>query len=246
MKNTAALGLMLLLVIVLGITSVHAQAQQSVLIFTKTTGFRHASIPKGVQTVQSLLNEVGIQSVHSEDSKIFHPDSLRAFDAVIFLSTTGDILDDAQKQSFQAYIRSGKGFVGIHAASDTEYNWPWYGGLVGGYFSSHPKVQDAEIEVLEPNHPSTKHLPRIWFHRDEWYDFKDIKPGLNILMNLDEETYEGGKMGKFHPIAWFQEYEGGRSFYTGLGHTEESFDSELFQKHILGGLRYVLGLADVE
>lgn len=225
-----------------GVMSLYAQAQQSVLIFTKTTGFRHASIPKGVETVRNLLAEAGVHSVHSEDSNLFQPDSLSVFDAVIFLSTTGDILDDSQKEAFQEFIRSGKGFVGIHAASDTEYNWPWYGGLVGGYFSSHPKVQDAEIKVLDQKHSSTAHLPRIWFHRDEWYDFKDVKPGLNILMNLDEETYEGGKMGKFHPIAWFQKYDGGLSFYTGLGHTKESFDSELFQKHILGGVRYVLGL----
>lgn len=232
----------LIIALLQGLISLQAQTNQSVLIFTKTTGFRHTSIPKGVETVQNLLNQAGIRSVHSENSHLFQSDSLSAFDAVIFLSTTGDILDENQKQSFQEFIQSGKGFVGIHAASDTEYNWPWYGNLVGGYFSSHPKVQDAEIEVLDQNHLSTAHLPRIWFHRDEWYDFKDIRPGLNILMNLDEETYEGGKMGKFHPIAWFQEYDGGRSFYTGLGHTEEAFDSMLFQKHILGGIRYVLAL----
>lgn len=225
-----------------GMSDAVAQKGKSVLIFSKTTGFRHASIPKGVATITQLLDSVGIRTVHSEDATLFQPDSLGQFDAVIFLSTTGDIFDAAQKEAFQKYIQSGKGYVGIHAASDTEYGWPWYGALVGGYFSSHPKVQDAEIQVLDHTHPSTQHLPQVWFHRDEWYDFKDVKPGLNILMNLDEQSYEGGKMGKFHPIAWFQEYDGGRSFYTGLGHTEESFDSELFQKHILGGVYYVLRL----
>lgn len=219
-----------------------AQSQKAVLIFTKTTGFRHKSIPKGVETVTRLLDSVGVKSMHSEDANLFQPDSLRRFDAVIFLSTTGDLFDASQKDALQKFVQSGKGYVGIHAASDTEYNWPWYGGLVGGYFASHPKVQDAEIQVLNHDHPSTKHLPKVWFHRDEWYDFKDVKPGLNILMNLDEQSYEGGKMGKFHPIAWFQEYDGGRSFYTGLGHTEESFDSLLFQKHIVGGINYVLGI----
>ena len=226
----------------LGSLELVAQSQKSVLIFSKTTGFRHKSIPKGVETVSRLLDSVGIKSVHSEDVNLFQADSLRQFDAVIFLSTTGDLFDAVQKEAFQKFIQSGKGYLGIHAASDTEYNWPWYGGLVGGYFSSHPKVQDAEIQVLNQEHPSTQHLPKVWFHRDEWYDFKDVKRGLNILMNLDEQSYEGGKMGKFHPIAWFQEYDGGRSFYTGLGHTEESFDSELFQKHILGGVFYVLKL----
>lgn len=215
---------------------------KQVLIFTKTTAFRHASIPKGVQTVKEILNARGINTVHTEDAGYFQTDSLKQFDAVIFLSTTGNLFTASQKRDFKKFIQSGKGFVGIHAASDTEHEWPWYGGLVGGYFSSHPAVQDAKINVSNLKHPATKHLQRVWFHRDEWYDFKNMKSGLNILMTLDETSYQGGKMGQFHPIAWCQTYDGGRSFYTGLGHTEESFDSEKFQQHILGGLLYVLRL----
>ncbi|MGN0003808.1 MAG: ThuA domain-containing protein [Sphingobacterium composti] len=222
------------------VASVAAQEKKSVLIFSKTTGFRHQSIPKGVATVSKLLTKQGINFKHSEDAIHFHADSLKKYDAIIFLNTTGDILDDSQKKNFQRFIQSGKGYVGIHAASDTEYNWPWYGALVGGYFASHPEVQEARIDVLNRTHPATAHLQNTWVHRDEWYDFKDIKDGLNILMTLDETTYKGGKMGKFHPIAWFQEFDGGRSFYTGLGHTDESYDSELFQKHILGGVKYAL------
>lgn len=219
-----------------------AKQNSRILIFTKTTGFRHTSIPKGVQVVSDLLKKNGLVSTHTEDATYFHIDSLEKFDAVIFLSTTGNLFNEQQKQDFQKFIRSGKGFVGIHAASDTEFDWSWYGGLIGGYFSSHPVVQDAQIDVINRKHPATKHLQKVWFHRDEWYDFKDVKPGLNILMNLDETSYEGGKMGKFHPIAWYQEYDGGRMFYTGLGHTPESFDSEKFQQHIWGGLKYVLKL----
>lgn len=217
------------------------ESSTNALIFSKTAGFRHASIPKGAKVLDSLLKSIDVKSTHTEDNVYFSVDSLRKFDVVIFLSTTGDILSAEHKINFQKFIRSGKGFVGVHAASDTEYNWSWYGQLVGGYFSSHPKVQDASIKTLDSNHLSTKHLPKIWFHRDEWYDFKDIKPGLHILMNLDEESYEGGKMGKFHPIAWYQEFDGGRSFYTGLGHTIESYDSEKFQKHLIGGIRYAIG-----
>ncbi|GGH19368.1 hypothetical protein GCM10011418_23730 [Sphingobacterium alkalisoli] len=215
---------------------------KNVLIFSKTTGFRHKSIEKGVQTVAKLLNDQRIGTFHTEDESVFNTENLAKYDAVLFLSTTGDIFNKQQKEDIQNFIRSGKGFVGIHAASDTEYSWSWYGGLVGGYFSSHPAVQEAKIDVLDRDHLSTQHLQKVWFHKDEWYDFKDMKDGLHILMALDETSYKGGKMGKFHPIAWFQEYDGGRSFYTGLGHTEESFDSELFQRHILGGVRYVLGL----
>lgn len=230
----------LLLLALVSITSVEAQENKSVLIFSKTTGFRHESIPKGVATVSKLLTKQGIKFKHSEDAIHFHIDSLKKYDAIVFLNTTGDILDDNQKKNFQAFIQSGKGYVGIHAASDTEYNWPWYGALVGGYFASHPEVQEARIEVLNRTHPSTAHLQQTWIHRDEWYDFKNVKQGLNILMVLDEDSYKGGKMGKFHPIAWFQEFDGGRSFYTGLGHTDESYDSELFQKHIIGGIKYAL------
>jgi len=216
-------------------------AQDKVLIFSKTKTFRHASIPKGVQTVRHLLDSLGIASLHTEDSGYFTTENLRGFSAVIFLSTTGDLFDDAQKTAFQQYIRSGRGYVGIHAASDTEHNWPWYGGLVGGYFTRHPHVQEAKMDIVDQSHPSTRHLPKVWFHKDEWYDFRDVHDGLNILMTLDETSYDGGQMGKFHPIAWFREYDGGRAFYTGLGHTDESFDVEHFRKHILGGIRYAIG-----
>lgn len=222
--------------------SVSVQGQPNVLIFTKTTGFRHESIPKGVETVRRLLRTEQIRSVHSEDATYFCADSLAKFQAVIFLSTTGDILNAEQKRAFQTFIRSGKGFVGIHAASDTEFNWPWYGQLVGGYFARHPEVQDAKLEVVDNAHASTQHLPNVWIHRDEWYDFKNVQPGLHILMTLDEKSYKGGGMGNFHPIAWYREFDGGRTFYTGLGHTNESYDVENFQKHLIGGIKYALGL----
>lgn len=215
-------------------------AQERILIFSKTTGFRHESIEHGVAVLKQLISSKNMLVDHSEDSQLFTDSILSRYDALVFLSTTGDIFNEGQKAAFVRFIQSGKGFLGVHAASDTEFNWPWYGQLVGGYFSSHPAVQDAEIRVVNRKHLATKHLPKIWFHRDEWYDFKSVKEGLHILMDLDETSYKGGKMGKFHPIAWCQEFDGGRSFYTGLGHTLEAFDEEKFQTHVLGGLRYVL------
>ena len=232
----------IVLLMSISIATLYAQTSKSVLIFSKTTGFRHKSIEKGIATVSKLLQAQRINFLCTEDAVYFHADSLKNFDAVIFLNTTGDILDENQKKNFQHFIQSGKGYMGIHAASDTEFNWPWYGALVGGYFVRHPAVQEAKIDVLNRRHPSTAHLQKTWYHRDEWYDFKDVKAGLHILMAVDESSYNGGGMGKFHPIAWFQEYDGGRSFYTGLGHTEESYDSPLFQKHIIGGVKYVLKL----
>lgn len=215
-------------------------AQKKVLIFSKTQGFRHSSIEKGAQVLKQLLDKEKIGSDHSEDAALFTDQGLKRYDAVIFLSTTGNILDDTQKDAFVRYIQSGKGFVGIHAATDTEFDWPWYNGLVGAYFASHPAVQKAKIDVLDRKHAATKHLEPIWWHKDEWYNFKDVKDGLQVLMNLDEKSYNGGKMGDHHPISWSQNYDGGKVFYTGLGHTEESYDEPEFQKHLIGGVLSVL------
>ncbi|MBE8714869.1 ThuA domain-containing protein [Sphingobacterium hungaricum] len=226
-----------------------AQEKQihKVLIFTKTAGFRHESIPKGTEVLSKLLKDNSFQVEHTEESSVFTPEKLNQFSCVIFLNTTGDILDASQKNAFEQYIQAGHGFVGIHAASDTEYSWPWYGQLVGGYFMSHPAVQEAKIDVVNHKHPATQHLQKVWMHKDEWYDFKDVqKDKLTLLMLLDETSYKGGKMGKFHPISWFHQFDGGRSFYTGLGHTNESYDSPAFQQHVLGGILWAMGLKEVK
>lgn len=217
-----------------------SSAQKKILIFSKTQGFRHSSIEKGAQVLKRLLDNEKISSDHSEDAALFTDQVLKKYDAIIFLSTTGNILDKTQQDAFVRYIQSGKGFVGIHAATDTEFEWPWYNGLVGAYFSSHPAVQKAKLDVIDRKHAATKHLDPIWWHKDEWYNFKDVKEGLHVLMNLDEKSYNGGKMGDHHPISWSQNYDGGKVFYTGLGHTEESYDEPEFQKHLIGGILSVL------
>jgi len=217
-----------------------AIAQKRVLIFSKTQGFRHSSIEKGAQVLKQLLDKEKIASDHSEDAALFTDQGLKKYDAVIFLSTTGNILDETQQEAFVRYIQSGKGFAGIHAATDTEFDWPWYNGLVGAYFASHPAVQNAKIAIVDRKHIATKHLDPVWWHKDEWYNFKDVKEGLHVLMNLDEKSYNGGKMGDHHPISWSQNYDGGKVFYTGLGHTEESYDEPAFQKHLIGGILSVL------
>lgn len=231
--------LLIFLLFLFGVT-LSSHAQKRVLIFSKTKGFRHSSIEKGAEVLKQLLDKEKIESDHSEDATLFTDQVLKTYDAVLFLSTTGDILDPAQQDAFMRYIQSGKGFVGIHAATDTEYNWPWYNGLVGAYFASHPAVQEAKIDVLDRKHAATSHLDKVWWHKDEWYDFKDVKEGLHILLNLDEKSYKGGKMGDYHPISWAHNYDGGKVFYTGLGHTEESFDEPDFQKHLIGGILSVL------
>lgn len=216
-------------------------AVDQILVFTKTAGFRHKSIEKGVATLKEIGKANNFEITHTEDSLLFTEDILKKYQLVLFLSTTKDVLGPAQENAFKNYINGGGNYMGIHAATDTEYKWPWYGELVGAYFLSHPKQQEAKIEVIDKNHPSTAHLGDSWIHFDEWYNFKNINPNLHVLLKLDENSYEGGKNGENHPIAWYHEFDGGRAFYTGLGHTEESFDEPDFRKHLLGGINYCLG-----
>ena len=184
--------------------------------------------------------EHGFEVEHTEDSLKFSAENLKKYDLVIFLSTTGDVLGEEQQKNFENYIKNGGSYLGVHAAADTEYDWPWYGELVGGYFKNHPKQQEASMDVLIKDHPSTAHLPNPWTHFDEWYNYKNINPNLNVLINLDESSYQGGENGDNHPIAWYHEFDGGRAFYTGLGHTDAAFKDETFKKHLLGGIYYCL------
>ncbi|MEM8873556.1 MAG: ThuA domain-containing protein [Planctomycetota bacterium] len=214
-----------------------------VAILTETKGFRHDNIAEGVKALKRLCQDNGIDVLHVNDSEpLFREGVLESFDAVIFFNTTGDILNDDEQAQFEAFIRGGGGFMGIHSATDTEYDWDWYRQLVGGQFAGHPKVQPATIHVIDRTHPSTLHLNETWERTDEWYNFKNMHDGLNVLMTLDETSYEGGDMGEYHPIAWYHEYDGGRAWYTGGGHTVESFSERDFLDHLAGGLRWVTEL----
>ncbi|MBI5914644.1 MAG: ThuA domain-containing protein [Bacteroidetes bacterium] len=213
----------------------------NVLVFSKTAGFRHASIPDGIAAIKKLGQENNFGVEATEDAAFFTKEKLTGYKVVVFLSTTLDVLNDQQQQAFEGFIRSGGGFLGIHAAADTEYEWPWYGKLVGGYFESHPKPQEAVIRVKNASHISTKHLPADWTCTDEWYNYKNLNPDVQVLCQLDESTYEGGKNGANHPIAWYHEYDGGRAFYTGRGHTPEAYSEPLFLQHVLGGILWAAG-----
>ncbi len=220
------------------------EREKRVLVFSKTEGYRHKSIEPGVAAIRQLGKENGFTVIHTEDAEQFNDENLKTMSAIVFLSTTQDVLDPAQEAAMQRFIQAGGGFVGIHAAADTEYDWPWYGDLVGGYFHSHPNnpnVRDADILLIDGDHPSTSMLPETWPRSDEWYNYKEVRPDLKVLLKLDETSYEGGNMNNNHPIAWYHEFDGGRAWYTGLGHTEESFSEPLFLQHILGGINYAIG-----
>ncbi|MGI5471753.1 ThuA domain-containing protein [Streptomyces sp. CA-132043] len=218
-----------------------------VLVFSKTAGFRHDSIPDGIATVKDLGTQHGFAVDATEDAGAFTPDNLAKYDAVVWLSTTGDVLDATQQAAFEKYIAAGGGYVGVHAAADTEYDWPFYGGLAGAYFQSHPAIQPATLRVEDRAHPATAHLPAAWERTDEWYNYRtNPRDRAHILATLDESTYTGGSMGEDHPFAWCQEYRGGRAFYTGAGHAKESYADPAFRTHLLGGIRYATGLAQAD
>jgi type 1 glutamine amidotransferase len=220
-----------------------------ILVFSRTAGFRHASIPDGIRAVTEI--GAGRWTVDAtEDSSGFTAANLKNYRAVVFLSTTGDVLDDAQQKAFEEYIHAGGAWVGVHAASDTEYDWPWYGQLAGAWFLGHPAVnQEATVVVEDRTHPSTRMLPAEWKRLDEWYAFR-TNPRINVrvLASLDEKSYDPGKasMGGDHPIMWYHDFEGGRAWYTAGGHTKESYTEPLFRQHLREGIAWAAGIADAK
>ena len=229
---------------------VAARSQQPrVLVFSKTAGFRHSSIPNGIAAVRKLGQENGFAVDATEDAGAFTSKNLARYRAVVFLSTTGDVLDAAQQDDFERYIQAGGGYVGVHAAADTEYEWPWYGRLAGAYFTSHPNnpnVRKGTFRVLDKSHVSTQGFPDRWEREDEFYNFKSIDPTIHVLVDIDEKSYEGGTNGDHHPMSWYHDFDGGRAWYTNMGHTEATYSEPLFLRHLLGGLRYAMGTRAVD
>ena len=237
---------------------------ENVLVFSKTGGFRHDSIPQGITAIQQLGTANGFTVTATEDAAAFTDANLANFDVVVFLSTTGEVLDDTQQAAFERFIQAGGGYAGIHAASDTEYSWPWYGELVGGYFRTHPPgTPTATVDIEDADEPSTTGLPASWTRVDEWYNFQhpttpavngsstiaDFSPRarhVKVLATVDESTYgeeDGNTADDDHPVAWCSRFDGGISWYTAMGHTQASFADAEFRAHLLGGLRTAAGVA---
>ncbi|RYU92092.1 ThuA domain-containing protein [Mucilaginibacter terrigena] len=237
-KNTLIIALALCFITAISF----AKPRPKVLIFCKTAGFHHESIAVGIPAIIKLGKQNNFDVDTTTNSAKFTAANLKQYAAVIFLSTTGDVLNNEQQAAFEQYIRAGHGFVGVHAATDTEYDWPWYGNLVGAYFKSHPsKQQEANLEVVDRGFPATNHLPATWRRLDEWYNYKWMAGDLQVLIKIDEKSYTGGENGDNHPMSWYHNYDGGRSFYTALGHTDASYADPLYLKHLLGGIKYAIG-----
>lgn len=244
-KNTSFLLLLFAAALLLapGFT---VKKQFSVLLFSRTNGFHHESINEGVTAIKALAERHFFDVDWHEDPAKFSDENLKNYDLVIFLNTTGDILNDEQQKAFENFIRSGKGFVGIHSASDTEYDWAWYTKLVGRMFHIHPVIQTAKLKVLDRNFPGLERMPDEQLWTDEWYEFGEDKiSGLKNILAVDESTYDpkvqwgdkiGKGMGKLHPVSWYHEYDGGRSFYTALGHMPSKYSDLAFLEHLYGGI----------
>lgn len=212
-----------------------------ILVFTKTSGYHHASIAVGTAAIIKLGAENNFSVDTTSDAAKITEASLSKYSAVVFLSTTGYMLNNYQQADLERYMQAGGNYVGVHAAADAEYDWHWYGRLVGAYFDSHPAMQEAVLNVIDKNHPSTRALPDTWKRTDEWYNFKSISKNIHVLITIDENSYKGGTNGVNHPMAWYHNFENGRAFYTELGHTDESYSDPAYLKHLLGGIQYAIG-----
>jgi type 1 glutamine amidotransferase len=232
---------------VAGLALALAPVESRILLFTKTSGFRHPSIVEGVAMVGALAAEEGLALTHTEDAASFTAENLARIDAVIWLSTTGDVLDASQQAALEAWVESGGGWVGIHAAADCEYEWPWYGELLGNgaWFDSHPAIQEAEIAVESYEHPGSGTFPPTAPLTEEWYNFQsNPRPAVEVVLTIDETTYDPGPgaMGADHPLAWWHEPVAGRAFYTALGHRPETYAHEPFREQVRGAMLWAAGL----
>ena len=215
---------------------------RSILVFSKTMGFRHDSIPFGRAAILDIAISKGWTVAYTENADEFQPNKLKKYDAIVFLSTTGKFLDSKQEKALVGFIHGGGGFVGIHAAADAEYDWPWYGQLVGAWFMHHPAQQEAVVKIEDTTDASTVGLPNPWKRFDEWYDYKaDPRANVHVLASLDNSSYNGSTMGSDHPIMWKHEFEGGRAWYTGMGHTQDSYKDPLYLKMLSEGIEWACG-----
>jgi len=216
--------------------------QKKVLVFSKTAGYRHKeAIEAGKKEIRVLGEKNKFSVDTTENAEAFTPENLKQYTAVIFLCTTGNVLNEQQQQAFEQFIKKGGGYMGLHSASDTEYDWAWFGELNGAYFKNHPRQQEAIFNVVDEDNIATAHLPKVWKRFDELYNFKWIGTDIHVLITIDENSYTGGGNGEYHPMAWYHEFDGGRGFYTALGHDNKSWEDPLYRQHVLGGIQYAMG-----
>ena len=238
MKKLSSLICMLIIMVFSGIAQ---EKKINVLVFSKTSGFRHTSISSGLKMLSNLAQERNWILTATENPDLFTPKFLKTFDVVVFLNPSLDVLNEQQQKNFEKFMSAGKGFVGIHSAVDCEYDWPWYGQLTGAYFKIHPRAQAGTVIFENTDHPSMVPFKGMETYRifDEWYSFKENpRSKVHVLARLDEDSLDGAtrkddkwKMGD-HPLIWYQEIGNIRSFFTALGHGDEAFQTPKIKEHI--------------
>ncbi len=235
-----SLFVMFITLLLLATVKVEAK-RDKILVFSLTKSYRHKSIADGIAAIRKLAAANRFDVDTSESVTSFTKENLNKYKALVFLNPTGsNVFSDEQKQALKGYINNGGGLLGVHAATDFCFEWEWYGKMMGAFFNDHPKVQQAQLVVVNPKDKLVKGMPATWLHTDEWYNFKAFNENVKVLVKVDETSYQGGKMRNDHPIVWCHEFEGGRVFYTGLGHTPATYTDELFLKQLLTGLNWVM------
>lgn len=245
MKKIISLSILMLILTFAGISQ---EKKINVLVFSKTSGFRHNSISTGIKMLSDLSQTRKWNLTATENADIFSSDFLKNFDVVVFLNPTMDVLNEDQQKEFESFMNSGKGFVGIHASADCEYDWAWYGQLNGAFFKTHPASQMGTVIFEDTNHPSMAAFKGMETYRtiDEWYTFKENpRAKVHVLARLDETSLDAKtlqddkwKMGD-HPLIWYQELGNSRSYYTVFGHTPEAFQDQKIKEHIGAAIDWV-------
>lgn len=243
----------LALYLFIGMMACHSEdTQKSVLIYTKNgEGFVHDNIAESVKALKEICDELGVSYKVSDDPAIFNAEFAGKFDAVIFSNTNNEAFNSQEQRNiFQKFIQNGGGFVGIHSACGSERDWPWFWAMVGGKFLRHPPFQPFDIKVINKNHQSTEFLPDVWKWQDECYYMNQLNPDINVLLaadlttinDPDMENYPGETFGNLFPLAWYHEYDGGREFFTALGHDQKHYKDETFRRHLSEGIQWALKL----
>lgn len=226
-------------------------AQKRILVYTKNgTGYVHTNIKASIEALKKIGAENNLIVDVSDDPGVMTPENLAKYRCLVFSNTNNETFDtEEQRKAFVDYIHKGGAFVGIHSACGSERSWPWFWAMLGGKFKRHPAYQPFDIKIIDKNHPSTEMLPDIWKWKDECYYLDNLNPDIRILMVADLKTindpqkgeYPGQVFGDYFPLAWYHEFEGGRVFYTAIGHDIAHYSDPLYIKHLTGGILWALG-----
>lgn len=256
-KNILILSLLLLALFVFGAFTIKKNSIPSVkgkrvLIYTKNgKGYVHKNIPSSVAALKEICAGLKVSADVSDNPTDFTSENLKKYDALIFSNTNNEIFDtDQQKKALQDYIRGGGGFVGIHSACGSERSWPWFWAMLGGKFVRHAPHQEYVVIVTDPNNPSTYFLPERWTVNDECYYCKELNPDIHVLLSADLTTVKDENMDKYpdetfghqFTLCWCHSFDGGREWYTALGHDAETYNTPLFRQHLEGGILWALGI----